>query len=113
MRKWFDAHLDLAALAENGRDMTRGLADCGGPWLPASVTFPTLMEGGVAACLGTIFTEADGDDAVRYAAGDAEGAHAAGVRQLGWYHRWAEAGLIRLWQGGRPAPARDGSISLG
>src|SRR5262245_23676355 len=97
-RKWFDAHLDLACLAENGRDMTRGLADCGGPWRPAALTFRSMAEGGVRACLGTIFTEADGDDQVRYAAGDAEGAHAAGVRQLEWYARWASAGLFRKWR---------------
>lgn len=113
MRRWFDAHLDLGALAENGRDMTRSPADCGGPWLPATVTFPTLVEGGVAACLGTIFTEADGDDAVRYSAGDAEGAHAAGVRQLEQYRHWEADGLIRLWGVGRPAPAKVPEISLG
>jgi membrane dipeptidase len=113
MRRWFDAHLDLAALAENGRDMTRGLEDCGGPWSPPSVTFPTLNEGGVATCLGTIFTEADGDDAVRYPMGDAAAAHGAGVRQLRWYQRWNEAGLIRLWRRGSPAPAGGPGISLG
>jgi membrane dipeptidase len=113
MRRWFDAHLDLGALADNGRDMTRSLADCGGPWLPATVTFPSLVEGGVAACLGTIFTEADGDDAVRYRAGDAEGAHAAGVRQLEQYRRWEADGLIRLWRVGRPAPVKVPEISLG
>jgi membrane dipeptidase len=96
--RWFDAHLDLACLAENGRDMARGVGDCGGPWLPASVTFPTLAEGGVAACLGTIFTEMDGDDAVRYPAWDAEAAHAAGVRQLEWYERWEREGRIELWE---------------
>lgn len=94
MRTWFDAHLDLACLAECGRDMTRGPEDCGGPWPPAAVTFPSLREGGVAACLGTIFTEADGDDAVRYPAGDAEAAHAAGLRQLERYECWAGQGLF-------------------
>ncbi len=94
MRRWFDAHLDLACLAVNGRDMTRGLADCGGPWLPASATLVSLAEGGVAACLGTIFTELDGKDAEGYPAGDAEAAHAAGTRQLERYQEWHRAGLI-------------------
>jgi membrane dipeptidase len=112
---WFDAHLDLACLAENGRDMTRGPDDCGGPWQPATLTFPSMSAGGVAACLGTIFTEADGDDAVRYPAGDAQAAHAAGLRQLERYQQWERDGLIRLWQGPqRPAPAQSrGPISLG
>jgi len=101
MNRWFDAHLDLACLAENGRDMTRGTSDCGGPWQPATLTFPSMAEGRVAACLGTVFTEADGDDAVAYPAGDAEVAHAAGVRQIEWYQKWEQAGLIRIWRGPR------------
>lgn len=86
--KWFDAHLDLAYLAECGRDMDAPAESCGGPDLPAAVTLRSLREGRVAACLGTIFTEADGTDAVGYPAGDVEAAHARGVRQLGWYRRW-------------------------
>src|ERR1051326_6164386 len=108
MRRWFDAHLDLACLAVNGRDMTRGLSDCGGPWLPASLTFPSMTEGGVAACLGTIFTELDGKDAEGYPAGDAEAAHAAGARQLEWYQRCERGGLIRTWQSGRVAEWHSG-----
>jgi hypothetical protein len=102
MRRWFDAHLDLACLAENGRDMGAGVESCGGPWQPAALTFPSLAEGGVGAVLGTIFTEADGDDAVRYATGDAEGAHAAGVRQLEWYERWGREGKVGAWAGRTP-----------
>lgn len=94
-------------MAENGRDMTKGLRDCGGPDLPAALTFPSLVQGNVRACLGTIFTEADGKDQVRYVAGDAEGAHAAGVRQLEWYSRWLEAGLIV------PFRARSAGLRLG
>lgn len=93
---FFDAHLDLACLAENGRDMAAPLESCGGPWPPAAVTFPSLKRGTVRAFLGTIFTEADGDDAVAYPAGDAEAAHRAGLRQLARYQRWHESGLIRL-----------------
>ncbi len=120
MRRWFDAHLDLACLAENGRDMGGPIETCGGPWQPAAVTFPSLREGGVAAVLGTIFTEADGDDAVRYTMGDAEGAHAAGVRQAEWYARWGREGKIAAWRGKQPRGGRgvgssggNGAISLG
>lgn len=101
----FDAHLDLAYLAECGRDMTKGLHDCGGPHPPAAVTFPSLRDGGITACLGTIFTEPDGDDAVAYPSGDAERANVVGLRQLDRYHAWAGAGLIRLM--GRKAPRHD------
>lgn len=113
MKRWFDAHLDLACLAENGRDMLRSAAECGGPWQPASLTFKTMAEGNVAACLGTIFTEADGDDAVRYAAGDVEGAHAAGVRQVGWYEGWEREGVIRHWHIGTALHRHSGAALHG
>ena len=93
---FFDAHLDLACLAENGRDMTLPPETSGGPWQPASATFPSLREGNVRAFLGTIFTEAGGDDAVAYPAHDAEAAHAAGLRQLQRYHQWHASGHINL-----------------
>jgi membrane dipeptidase len=96
MLPWFDAHLDLACLAENGRDMTRAPQDSGGPWQPASATFPSLRDGLVRAFLGTIFTEADGDDAVAYPARDAEAAHHAGLRQLRRYQQWHKDGYIDL-----------------
>lgn len=76
--------------------MTKGLDTCGGPHLPAAITFPSLHEGCVTACLGTIFTEPDGDDAVGYPSGDIEAARRAGLRQLERYHRWASAGLLGL-----------------
>src|SRR5688500_8316075 len=107
MRRWFDAHLDLAYLALNGRDMNRGLSDCGGPHLPAAVTLPALEQGHVKACLGTIFTERDGTDAVGYPADDAEAAHAAGMRQLEQYNRWQKDG----WFG--PFSVNAGRIHLG
>lgn len=102
--EWFDAHLDLAYLAECGRDMDAPLDSCGGPGLPAAVTLRTLREGRVHAFMGTIFTEADGTDAVGYPAGDAAAAHAAGARQLGWYRRWAADGKMEI----RKAPRARG-----
>jgi membrane dipeptidase len=94
MHRWFDAHLDLAYVAENGRDLTAEPEVCGGPDQPASVTFASLARGGVSACLGTIFTEADGPAGQNhcYAEGDWPAANAAGVRQLRRYHAWRAAG---------------------
>ncbi|MCK6478110.1 MAG: dipeptidase [Phycisphaerales bacterium] len=94
-REWFDAHLDLACLAETGRDMTAPLESCGGPPDPA-VTFGSLARGRVTRCLATVFTEPGGTDAVSYPPGDVQAAHAAGVRQIDRYHAWARAGLISL-----------------
>jgi len=94
---WFDAHLDLACLAVNKRDMTSdNLATCGGPWLPASVTLPSLQAGGVVACLGTIFTDLGGDGPEGYPGGDAEAAYKRGRAQLEVYRDWQERGLITL-----------------
>lgn len=108
--QWFDAHLDLAYLAECGRDMTTTLESCGGPHPPPAVTLPSLREGGVAACLGTIFTEADGEDAVGYPADDVDAAHRRGVAQLDRYHAWREAGLISFFADASDAPLRMGIL---
>ncbi len=105
--RWFDAHLDLACLAENGRDMTLPPERCAGPWPPATLTFPSLAEGNVKGVLGTIFTELNGDDAVAYPDGDAQAAHDKGVRQLERYHRWHAEGLIRLISSTRRALAEQ------
>ncbi|HLO42478.1 MAG TPA: membrane dipeptidase [Phycisphaerales bacterium] len=114
-QRWFDAHLDLACLAENGRDMFASLERCGGPAQPA-VTLGSLAEGGVAACLATIFTEPDGNDAVAYPAGDSEAVHAAGVRQLVHYQNWQARGGISLALDGRgdgPGVLRAGLLIEG
>jgi len=100
---WFDAHLDLAFLAETGRDMHAPLASCRGRFAPPAVTLPSLREGSVRACLATIFTEAiDPDDPGAetgpwtYPEGDADAAWRAGMRQLKLYHAWRDAALIEL-----------------
>ena len=109
-RAWFDAHLDLAYLAANGRDLSRLLADCGGPHLPAALTFPSMAEGGVRACLGTVFTELDGTDAVGYPAGDAEAANSAGVRQVNLYRGWLDAGVLAPFRTGAGIAIRAGIL---
>jgi membrane dipeptidase len=95
---WFDAHLDLACLALNGRDLAQSLDACGGPWLPASITFPSLAEGRVSRCLATIFTEAGGNpsDAVSYPEGDWSAAARAGRRQLAYYQSLAPSAAAPL-----------------
>lgn len=95
-RTWFDAHLDLACLAECGRDLSKPPLEGGGPFQPAALSFRTMRSGNVRACLGTIFTEADGTDEVGYPAADAEAAHRRGVAQLDRYHAWYRAGIFQL-----------------
>lgn len=109
--RFFDAHLDLAYLAETGRDMHAELGDCRGRHQPAAVTLSSLRAGGVGACLATIFTEAVPDPsapdaetgAFAYPIGDAFAAYRAGMRQLKLYRAWAEAGVIRFMHRGTPA----------
>ncbi len=104
---WFDAHLDLAYLALMGRDMRAALDRAAPPHPPAAVTLPALVEAGVVAMLGTIFTEPDSDDPpIAYGAGDALGAHEAGVRQLAVYEEWRDEGWIGPLDNG--APTRPG-----
>ncbi len=96
---WFDAHLDLACLAVNRRDMLAPLpADTSaiGPFAPASVTLPELAAGNVRFALATVFTEPDGNDAVAYPAGDASRAHAVGRAQLEVYLTWRDMGLLSM-----------------
>jgi membrane dipeptidase len=112
-KRLFDGHLDLAYLTEIGRDMHAGLDDCRGRYSPAAVTLPSLREGGVRACLGTIFTEAVIDPAdpsaetgaFAYPQGDALAARACGLRQLKLYQAWRDAGVIELLR--PPAPRRS------
>lgn len=110
---WFDAHLDLAYLAECGRDMDAPIQSAGGPHPPAAVTWPALRDAGVRFCLGTIFTEADGTDAVGYPSGDAKAAAQRGRAQLAQYERAAATGWIALMPRRGIKASADAPISLG
>lgn len=105
--RWFDAHLDLACLAVNGRDMVAPLDDLNphpptkprkpvGPWPPAAVTLPALRAGGVTECLATIFTEPDGAGPEGYPKGDVAAAHERGLQQLRIYQNWVHDSGVRL-----------------
>jgi len=111
---WFDAHLDLAYLDVNRRDMSVPLErlgdDSAGVHPPAAVTLPELREAGVRRCLGTIFTEPDGDGPEGYEAGDAESASHVGREQLAVYERWASDGTIDLAMRGEFADGDDDAM---
>lgn len=118
---WFDAHLDLAYLAENGRDMHASLTDCRGRYQPASITLPSMIEGHVTRCLGTVFTEAidptkpeSETGAFTYPFDDADAAYRAGMRQLLLYRAWRDAGVVsRMPLRGQPEEPSDAPIQLG
>ncbi len=104
--RWFDGHLDLAMLAELGRDLHGPLQTCPSADGPAAVTFPSLAEGRVTHCLATIFTEADGpvSQPIAYPANDAEAANTAGLRQLKRYQDWYRPHFYANTPGGASAP---------
>jgi len=113
---WFDTHLDLACMARTGRDMySPDLATCGGQELPAAATLPSLAAGNVKWCLATIFTEANGKDAIGYPAGDAAAARARGMEQMAVYEQWERDGWISRWGGGmkRGAGAKANAMGVG
>lgn len=104
--RWFDAHLDLACLALNKREMQASLsrirddALLRGPWPPPAVTLPSLREGGVRWALATIFTERDGTGPEGYRGDDVVAARNAGEAQVETYKHWAALGLVGIAHGG-------------
>lgn len=107
MPTWFDAHLDLAYLAVNGRDMSATLEEFEaagespvlapvGPHPPAAITLHSLAHASVRFALGTIFTEAGGSGPEGYPRADVERAHAVGRAQLEAYLTWRDEGRIAL-----------------
>ena len=98
-----DGHLDLAYSAGLGRDLSgsveqlRSADPVAGQ--VATVTFPELRAAGLRVCLGTLFAAPRTPDGDGYT--DAEGARAQAQAQLDQYHRWEDAGVIRVLRGRR------------
>lgn len=93
---WVDAHLDLAYLAELGRDLEARI----GPGQRDCCSLPDLAEAPVDLCLGTIFIEPGLDHATHpwgyRDRNDRAAAAAAGRRQLARYEALEQAGRIRI-----------------
>lgn len=98
-----DGHLDLAFNAGMGRDLTGTVTQLRAadpmPGQMATVTFPELREAGLRVCLGTLFA-APCTPTMPAGYTDARGATAQALAQLDQYHRWQDAGLIRLLSSG-------------
>ena len=117
---WFDAHLDLAYLDVNRRDMTLPLdeldAATSEPHPPASVTLAELERASVRRVLGTVFTEPGGSGPEGYEPGDAEAAARVGREQMAVYERWSRNGHIDLATYGRfaePGTPGEPPLALG
>ncbi|THF88321.1 peptidase M19 [Deinococcus sp. KSM4-11] len=102
-RLLIDGHLDLAFNAGLGRDLTGTVGQLRAadpvPDQLATVTFPELRQAGLRVCLGTLFA-APLTPTMPGGYTDAEGAHAQATAQLDQYHRWQDAGWIRLLTSG-------------
>lgn len=106
---WFvDGHLDLALLAQEGRDLLRAAEE------PArqGVTLPALAAGDVRVVLGTLFTQlgAPGERWGYRDHDDLDGARRAALDQLSIYERLERDGHIRLvrWAADLPASPQPG-----
>jgi membrane dipeptidase len=111
-QQWIDAHLDLAYLAEGGRDLTRPSADAGGLHVPGAVSFPSLAEAHFSTVLGTIFIsrhkpELNQPRQAWHFQTDDE-AFAFACRQLEHYERWHQEGHIQLY----PRPEHAGALRV-
>ncbi|MDK2011185.1 MULTISPECIES: dipeptidase [unclassified Deinococcus] len=114
-----DGHLDLAFNALNGRDLTLPLEAlrAADPVADetATVTLPELRAAGLRVCFGTLFALPHGaGSAGGYS--DHAGARAQALAQLDAYHRWQDAGLVRLLstraEVGAHPQAQDGPLGV-
>jgi membrane dipeptidase len=96
-QNWFDAHLDLASLAEAGRDMRLPAEEVTTPLPPAAATLPSLAQGNIRAMLATIFIQKRTAQATEPFTFETEDeAHAAALRQFAHYQKWQDEGLFRI-----------------
>jgi membrane dipeptidase len=99
---WLDAHLDLAYLAEVGREMRLPAGHLPDPMAPAAVTLPDLLAAGVTTVVGTVFTQprhrAPGPDHADgpWCYDSPEEAHLAALRQVQVYFSWHREGWVQL-----------------
>lgn len=99
---WFDCHLDLAYLGQNGRDMLRPPPGPGAPGGPAAVTLQSLQDGQVTRATATIFVQRRGPDADGHTVdgpwcwSDADEAHRASLAQFDIYDHWRSHRHINL-----------------
>jgi membrane dipeptidase len=96
MPTWFDAHLDLAMLAVEGRDMLSTPEAASKPECMAGLTLPSLIEGKVRLALGTIFTAPNDPGPEGYPFDNPDRAHAVGRAQLEAYFTWRDKGFLQL-----------------
>jgi membrane dipeptidase len=113
---WFDGHLDLAYLAQRGRDMRANPRAIREETGPVAVTFPALAQGRIRRAIASVFVQPRGGDSQDQAVDGpwcydtpAE-AFAASLAQLEIYRRWHADGTLRFAPGAHgtvPEPSAD------
>ncbi len=99
---WFDCHLDLAYLAQNGRDMLREPPGPDAPGGPGAVTLRSLRLGGVTRAAATIFVQRRGPDADGqnvdgpWCWSDPDEAHRVSLAQFDIYDNWRTHNYIYI-----------------
>ncbi len=116
VERFFDAHLDLAYLAETGRDM---LAQ---PPVsrdhPAALTLLSLAEGNVQRAAATVFVQPRGPDASGnningpWCYSSIEEAHQQSLRQIRQYQQWEAAGHLTIADRSAPITASPLEVVL-
>ncbi len=97
---FFDAHLDLAYLAEMGRDMLADPPDDAEH--PAALTLKSLTQSHIQRAVATVFVQPRGPDDSGFMVdgpwcySSPDEAYQSSLRQINRYHQWHSAGLVNL-----------------
>ncbi len=101
---FFDAHLDLAYLAQTGREMLS--APPTDPKNPGALTLTSLAAGNVRRAVATVFVQPRGPDASGHAVegpwcySSIEEAYQASRAQIQCYRAWQKAGHVTIADSG-------------
>ncbi|HMD54846.1 MAG TPA: membrane dipeptidase, partial [Phycisphaerae bacterium] len=101
-QNWFDAHLDLAYLAVQGRDMMMDESALAKLSEPAAISLSSLATGKVRRAVATVFVQPRGIDDIGHMIdgpwcyNNADEAHEASIAQLNWFHKAKENGLLEI-----------------
>jgi membrane dipeptidase len=115
-QRFFDAHLDLAYLAEMGRDMLADPPDSADN--PAAVTLKSLSESPVRRAVATIFVQPRGLDSAGdyvdgpWCYGSPDEAYELSLRQIHRYHQWRDNGHVYIADGKKSIPSKKLELLL-
>lgn len=113
---FFDAHLDLAYLAETGRDMLNDPPHESNS--PAAVTLKSLAESCVRRAVATVFVQPRGRDSSgefidgSWCYSSPQEAYEQSLRQMNRYEQWRAAGHVILMDASRTTQSKKLELLL-